>query len=90
MIHSGQQETELAVTAFKKAIYLEHDFVLAHHGLSNELRLLGDEAGASRSAETARKLVRSHTVHRPLRRTHGITAQETRDLLELYFERVPA
>jgi chemotaxis protein methyltransferase CheR len=90
MIYAGQQETELAVTAFRKAIYLERDFVLAHHGLSNELRLLGDEVGAIRSAETARRLVRSHPTHRPLQSSHGITAQETRDLLEPYFEEVPA
>lgn len=90
MIYAGQQETDLAVTAFRKAIYLERDFVLAHHGLSNELRLLGDEAGAIRSAETARRLVRSHPPHRPLKSSHGITAQETRDLLQPYFERGPA
>jgi len=90
MIYSGQQETELAVTAFRKAIYLERDFVLAHHGLSNELLLLGDEAGAIRSADTARRLLRSHPTHRTLRGSHGITAQETRELLELYREGVPA
>jgi chemotaxis protein methyltransferase CheR len=90
MIYAGQQETQLAVTAFRKAIYLERDFVLAHHGLSNELRLLGDEVGAIRSAATARRLVRSHPTLRPLQDSHGITAQETRDLLETYFEGVPA
>lgn len=90
MIYSGQEETELAVTAFRKAIYLERDFALAHHGLSTELRLLGDETGAMRSAETARRLLGSHPTHRTLRGSHGITAQETRELLELYREGVPA
>jgi chemotaxis protein methyltransferase CheR len=90
MIYAGQQETELAVAAFRKAIYLERDFALAHHGLSTELRLLGDEAGAMRSAETARRLLRSQPTHWTLRGSHGITAQETRELLELYREGVPA
>jgi chemotaxis protein methyltransferase CheR len=90
MIYAGQQETELAITAFRKAIYLERDFVLAHHGLSTELRLLGDETGAIRSAETARRLMRSHPTHRTLRGSHGVTAHETRELLDLYREGVPA
>ena len=82
MIYAGQHESELAVKAFRKAIYLERDFALAHYGLSNELRLLGDETGAMRSAETARRLLRLLPAHGPLRGSHGMTAREMQDLLE--------
>ena len=90
MIYAGQQETELAIKAFRKAIYLERDFALAHYGLSNELRLLGDETGAMRSAETARRLLRLLPANRPLSGNHGMTAREMQDLLEAYVEDLPA
>ncbi len=90
MIYAGQHETELAVEAFRKAIYLDRDFALAHYGLSNELRLLGDETGARRSAETARRLLCLHPAHRPLRGSHGMMAREMQDLLEPDWESLPA
>ena len=81
-ICAAQHQTELAVKAFRKAIYLDRNFALAHYGLSNELRLLGDETGAERSAETARRLLRSLPVQGTLRGGHEITAGELYRLLE--------
>ena len=82
MIYAGQHETELAVKAFRKAIYLDRDFALAHYGLSNELRLLGDETGAERSVETARRLLRLLPTKGRLRGGQGITAGELRRIIE--------
>jgi chemotaxis protein methyltransferase CheR len=90
MIYAGARETELAVTAFKKAIYLERDFALAHYGLSNELWLLGDETGARRSGDTARRLLRLLPARGPVRGSPGMTAQEVKDLLETDVEGLPA
>lgn len=81
-ICAAQHQTELAVKAFRKAIYLEQDFILAHYGLSHELRLLGDETGAERSAETARRLLRLLPTKGRLRGGEGITAGELHRLLE--------
>ena len=90
MIYAGRHETELAVTAFRKAIYLDRDFALAHYGLSNELSLLGDETGARRSAATARRLLHFLPPRGPIRGSPGMTAQEIQDLLEPDLEGLPA
>ncbi len=82
MIYAGQNETELAVKAFRKAIYLDRDFALAYYGLSNELRLLGDETGAMRSAETARRLLRLLPTNGRLQGGQGITAGELHRIVE--------
>ncbi|MHB8589900.1 MAG: CheR family methyltransferase [Candidatus Dormibacteraceae bacterium] len=81
-ICAAQHQTGLAVKAFRKATYLDRDFALAHYGLSNELRLLGDETGAERSAETARRLLRLLPAHGTLRGGHEITAGELSRLLQ--------
>ncbi|MFI5283425.1 MAG: CheR family methyltransferase [Candidatus Dormibacterales bacterium] len=89
-ICAAQHQTEFAVKAFRKAIYLDRDFALAHYGLSNELRILGDETGAERSVETARRLLCLLPAHGPLRGSHGMTAREMQDLLEPDVEGLPA
>ena len=57
LIHQEQGETEQAIARFKKVLYLDPDFVLAHFGLANLYQKTGQTIEAARHGAHTIRLI---------------------------------
>ena len=77
-----QGKVEAAAAALKQALYLDHDFVLAHFALGNLYRHLGRAAEATRHFTNARNLLASYPPGTPLPDAEGLTAGRLIDVID--------
>lgn len=71
-----------AVAAFRRALFLERDFVVAHFAMGNLLVRLRRVREAGRSFENARALLRHYSAEAVLPEADGITAGRLLAILE--------
>ena len=74
IILQEQNAVEEAVTALKRALYLDHDFVVAHFMLGNLMLREGRSRDAARCFDNARALLRTQPPETELPDSDGITA----------------
>jgi chemotaxis protein methyltransferase CheR len=74
LILQGQGALDLAATAFRRAIFLQPDFVVAHFALGKLFEHQGRHRDAGRSFENARQLLRAHESGAVLPQSDGLTA----------------
>jgi chemotaxis protein methyltransferase CheR len=84
-----QNGIEEAIAAIKRALYLDHDFVVAHFALSNLMLRIGGGREAKRSIENARELLVAHEPDTVLPESDGITAGRMLAMLDSMQEVVP-
>lgn len=69
-----QGESEFAVQALLRALYLDPDFVLAHFSLGNLRLSQGRQREARRHFDNAQMLLHAHTQDEILPESEGLTA----------------
>jgi chemotaxis protein methyltransferase CheR len=69
-----QDAIEEAIAAFRKALYLDHSFVVAHFALGNAMLRKGRNRDARRCFENARSLLGNYAPEAELPESDGITA----------------
>ncbi len=69
-----QNEIEEAASAMKRALYLDHDFVVAHFALGNLMLRQGRSGDARRCFENARALLKLQPPEATLPESDGVTA----------------
>lgn len=74
-------ELTAAVSAFKRALYLDQDFVPAHFALGHLARAQGRRAEADRHFANALALARRHRPEEILPETEGLTAGRLAEIL---------
>lgn len=77
-----QGEVLEAARALKRALYLDHHFVLAHFALGNLHRLLGRSEEAERHFQNALRLLQDHQQEESLPESEGMTAGRLREVIE--------
>ncbi len=75
-------ESEKAAAAFRNAVFLEPDFVLAHFGLGNLMRRAGRAAEANRCFEAALVLARRLKPDDVMSEAEGLTAGRMAEMIE--------
>lgn len=74
LILQEQGALEEAATAFRRAIYLQQDLVVAHFALGKVLERQGRNRDAARSFDNARQLLHEHCPEDVLPQSDGMTA----------------
>ena len=69
-----QNEIEEAASAMKRALYLDHDFIVAHFALGNLMLRQGRSSDARRCFENARALLKLQPPEATLPESDGVTA----------------
>jgi chemotaxis protein methyltransferase CheR len=69
-----QDAIEEAISAFRRALYLDHSFVLAHFSLGNAMLRQGRNRDARRCFDNARALLANYAPEAELPESDGITA----------------
>lgn len=82
LVMQEQGEPELALASFKKAVYLDADFALAHFSLANLYQRAGKEKEATRHRAQAVKLARSQSPETVLPGSEDVTAGRLLALIE--------
>ena len=81
VIFQEQGETEAAVAALKKTLYLDQRFVLAHFALANLSRQRGKEKEAARHLENAAALVAEYGDDDLLPGSEGLSARRFGEII---------
>ena len=76
-----QGETEAAVAALKKALYLDHTFVLAHLSLANLSRKMGKKKDAAKHLENAAELLTKYGDDDILPGSDGMSARRLGEII---------
>ncbi len=71
-----------AVLAFKRAVYLHHDFVLAHFALGNLERVLGRAREARKHFANVKRLLENYRPEEVLPEAEGMTAGRLKEIVD--------
>ena len=82
-----QGATGEAEAAFRRTLYLDPQFVLAHVALGNLARQRGDRKRSAKHFENALGLLNRHPPEHPLPECEGITAGRLREVIQAAVER---
>jgi chemotaxis protein methyltransferase CheR len=82
LVHEERGQHEAAITAFKQAVYLDPDYVLAHFGLGSAYRRLGNMQEAQRHFNNAADLLRKTPSAQALADAQGITAGHLGEIIQ--------
>src|SRR5262249_38517027 len=75
-----QGEIDEAISSLNKALYLDHEFVIAHFALGNILLMLGRSAESRRRFETAIGLLPAYRQDEVLPESEGFTAGQLAEI----------
>jgi chemotaxis protein methyltransferase CheR len=79
---------DAAEASFRRAIYLDRGFVLAHYHCGALLQRAGNQVRARKSFENAVALLDRFAADEPVPHADGITAGELRALARMHIERI--
>lgn len=82
IILDHQGDSDGAVTSLKRALYIDHDYLLAYFALGNLCRQRGEQREAEQSFANALRLLKRRDPHEVLPDTEGMTAGRLMQLLE--------
>ena len=82
IILEHQGDSDGAVTSLKRALYIDHDYLLAYFALGNLCRQRGEQREAKQSFANALRLLKRRDPHEVLPDTEGMTAGRLMQLLE--------
>lgn len=82
-------ELDAAAAALGRALYLDHDFVLAHYGLATIELTRGGQKAARRHFANALAALRSHAGHEILPESEGMTAGRLNEIIESLLASLP-
>ena len=82
IILEHQGDSDGAVTSLKRALYIDHDYLLAYFALGNLCRQRGEQREAEQSFSNALRLLKRRDPHEVLPDTEGMTAGRLMQLLE--------
>ena len=89
-IRQEQGESDTAAASLMRALYLDHDFVLAHFGLANIELARGRQGQAARHLGNALEALRPHAPDEILPESDGLSAGRLVEIIVSLLESLPS